>query len=192
MLIQSNQNQQKTLKKKSDALVIGLFIFGLLVLLAVGVHMILKSSFSSKGTEKLAVEALKMKAGYPEDFKVTAISNLDSVFQNRYCPDYEVYDLSQKYLDRYLLLLDFSEDSMDKDKGNPKLLKDFKSFSRASETIDLFNEMLKKPQGDFCGWRLRMRYTCLDENKEPRESEAWLIFDRNKKHIINSFEFPIL
>lgn len=172
-------------------LFIGLFVVGAIILIAVVSGMCF-SSFCSKDKkmEKMAVESLRMKAGNPKDFKVTAISKMDSIFVNRYCPEHETVELSQKYLDYTIRMMEASanKDALD----DAASMVDYKKFSKASDALDVFNEMLQKPKGEFMGWRMRLRYSYTDENNRPSESEAWLMFDRDKKFIFHSFEFPML
>lgn len=193
--IQPNSGSRIPSDKKRECvqkmLFIGLFVVGAIILIAV-VGSMCFSSFCSKDkkVEKMAVESLRMKAGNPRDFKVTAISKMDSIFVNRYCPEHETMELSQKYLDYTIKMMEASanKDVLD-DAGS---MIDYKKFSKASDALDVFNEMLQKPKGEFMGWRMRLRYTYTDENNRPSESEAWLMFDRDKKFIFHSFEFPML
>lgn len=166
-----------------------LFVFGVLMLAIVAMQMCVKGTFckGNTGIENKAVESLKLKKGNPEGFKVIAISELDSVFVNRYCPEHETIELSQKYLDLTFKMMD--EDFNLEDNNH---VLNLKRYSEASDAISLFNEMLERPQGEHIGWRLKMRYSYLDESKNECNSEVWMIFDKDKKFIYNTFEFPLL
>lgn len=193
--IQPDSGKPKPVDKKRECvqkmLFIGLFVIGAIALIAVVSGMCL-SSFCSKDrkVEKMAVESLRMRAGDPKDFKVTAISKMDSIFVNRYCPEHETIELSQKYLDYTLAMMQASANKESLDDDFPMI--DYKKFTKASDALDVFNEMLQRPQGEFMGWRMRLRYSYTDENSNPSESEAWLMFDRDKKFIFHYFEFPML
>ncbi|MCM1491463.1 MAG: hypothetical protein NC095_11675 [Muribaculum sp.] len=181
-------------KKKClpDLICIGLFVIGLFAIIAVMMQMILKGSFchGERDVEKMAVETLRIKTGNPEGFKVTAVSSLDSVYVNRYCPEHEIVELSQKYLEYSLQMMRDSRDrSVAEDLSD---MTSYRRFARGSDALELFNEMLQRPQGEFCGWRMRLRYSYLDDRKNECESEMWMIFDKDKRYIYNSFEFPVL
>lgn len=182
----------KNKKSMHDLLYIGLFVIGLFAIMAVMLQIFFKNSFcsSEKDVEKMAVETLRIKTGNPEGFKVTAVSSLDSVYVNRYCPEHEIVELSQKYLEYSLQMMRDSRDrSVAEDLSD---MTSYRRFARGFDALELFNEMLQRPQGEFCGWRMRLRYSYLDDRKNECESEMWMIFDKDKRYIYNSFEFPVL
>lgn len=193
--IKTNSGMPKNVDKKRECIqkmiFVGLFVVGAIILIAVVSGMCFSSFCSNdKKVEKMAVESLRMRTGNPKDFKVTAISKMDSIFVNRYCPEHETIELSQRYLDYTIAMMQASADKESLDDADPMI--DYKKFTKASDALDVFNEMLQKPQGEFMGWRMRLRYSYTDENDKPSESEAWLMFDRDKKFIFHSFEFPML
>ena len=65
-------------------------------------------------------------------------------------------------------------------------------FTATSNAINSLNGMLEKPAGKHCGWRVKARYQTVDDSGTPYVTETWFIFDRRKKHIINSFDICIL
>lgn len=179
-----------------NGLIIGLFVLGLCLMSVVLVHMIVKNSFCSpqKESEKMAIDMMKKRLNNPSDFKVISISQMDSIFQNRFCPEYETQQLTEDYYNLSnssisTLINSLSDKEHAEDKG---LLADMYKYSGAMENVNFFNELLEKPQGDFCGWRMKMKYSYTDENNILQNTESWLIFDVDRRFIFKTFEFPVL
>lgn len=170
---------------------LGLFAFGLAVLVIVLLSFLFSGKCGSDKAEDVAISALRLKSQDPDGIKILAVSKPDSVFQNRFCPDHEVMEMSEKFLQVSLNLM---QDSSLKEShlDNPAYLAKMERYAEHSSSIERLNNMLENEPGKFCGWRVRIRYAAKDKSDTPYTSETWFIFDKDKKHILNSFEIPIL
>ena len=148
-------------------------------------------SLKKTETEKVAINALKLKVRNPESLKVLDISTPDSVFNNRVCPEYEIMELSEKFLEYSLNIMQESQDGL---WGNENIAYRCKMdrYSESSNALNILNAMMEKPQGKHNGWRVKVKYQAIDDSDTPFISEAWFIFDKDKKHILNSFDISLL
>lgn len=177
-----------------QCIILALFSFGIIALACVVIVMLLPSNPFCKGKkdmEKTAIEALKIKVDNPSSLQVLAVSEPDSVFQNRYCSEAESMELSQRFLDYSIKMMNETPEDFGK-MEDPRYMDKMQRFSEGSNTLSLLNSMAEREPGDFIGWRLRIRYAAKDINGNPYLSEIWMIFDRNKKHILKTLEIPSL
>lgn len=152
-----------------------------------------KQATKKKDYEKAAIESIRMNAVEPESVKITSVSEkLDSVFANRLCPEYELEELTEYFMQKTVELMQLQGNTTLDNYDDPKRQSLFDSFSVASTSIGEMNELMTKPKGEFCGWRLKVEYSSVDKHGQPFKSEKWLIFDKDKKHILKSFDIPIL
>lgn len=182
-------------KKKTflqQGIIIALFSFGILALAFMVVLMLLPSNpfcKDKKSMEKTAIEALKMKVDTPSSLKVLAVSEPDSVFQNRYCSDAESMELSQRFLEFSIKMMQDSPTDLEK-MDDPGYLAKMQRYTEGTEALSLINAMSQREQGDFAGWRIRLKYAATDRHNNFYESEVWMIFDKSKKHILKTLEIP--
>lgn len=146
-------------------------------------------SIKKSETEKIAINALKQKLENPSSLKVLDISVPDSVFYNRICPEYETMELSERFLQYSLDIMQKSQTGKYEDESYRCSME---RFTESSNLLNYLNESLDKPQGQHCGWRVKVKYKATDETDTPYTSETWFIFDKDKKHILNSFDISIL
>lgn len=152
-----------------------------------------KYASKKKEYEQVAIEALRMKADNAESVTISEMSEqLDSVYQNRYCQEPELADLSEKYMLHCAEMIKAAPTSLEDYKADEERKCMLDRLSEASESLGLLNDMILKPKGDFCGWRLKVRYKAKDSSGQSFDSETWFIFDKNKKHILTSLDIPIL
>lgn len=170
-----------------------LSIVGIIILFVAAIMLCsgVRDSTKKKETEKIIINALKMKLGNPATLKILDISNPDSVFYNRICPEKELMEVSEKFLSLSINMMQASREVAE-ETTNPALLRHMYRFSETSNTINSLNEMLEKPAGKHSGWRYKVKYQTIDGTDTPYNAETWFIFDKRKKHIINSFDFCLL
>lgn len=170
-----------------------LSVIGVIILLVAAVIICTSEGKALKKSEaeKTAINALKLKISNPASLKVLDISAPDSVFVNRMCPEYEIMELSEKFLQYSLNIMQDSQENLIGNENTAYRCK-MDRYSESSMSINALNDMLEKPQGDYCGWRVKVRYQAMDDSDTPYTSETWLIFDKDKKHILNSFDFSLL
>lgn len=141
-------------------------------------------------TESTAIKALKMKTGDKKVLKVLAISDPDSVFVNRMCPEAETMELSERFLEYSLNIMRTTQPDIQAENKAYRCQMD--RFAESSTSLNTLNTMLEKPQGPHCGWRVKVRYQTVDDSDTPYVSEVWYIFDKEQKHILNSFDICLL
>lgn len=176
---------------KKECFWMGLFAFGLVVLSILLISFLFKGKCTGDKAETTAIAALKMQVEKPQTLKILHVSKPDSVFRNRLCPDHEVIEMSSRFLDYSMTLMDDPE-NMKSDFKNPAYMAAMERFSENSATMEKLNRMLESEPGEFCGWRVKVNYTANDRSNTTYKAEKWFIFDKNKTHILNSFDVPML
>lgn len=169
-----------------------LSVIGIIILL-VAVLVICTSEgkcIKKSEAEKIAINALRLKTDQ-SSLKVLEVSDPDSVFINRLCPEYELMDLSERFLQYSLQIMQDSQEGFF-GKENTAYQCMMNRYSETSNALNTLNSMLEKPQGEHCGWRVKVKYNSVDDSKTPYTSEAWFIFDKDQKHILNSFDISVL
>ena len=160
-----------------------MILFGAFIMLCCG-------NRSKKSEDERTVRyALQLKHG-DNPLKILDISEPDSVFFNRMCPEDEVMELSERFLTYSMTIMQESQTEL-LTQGNDECKCKMDRYSATSNTLNILNKMLEKPAGKHCGWRVKARYQTVDDSNTPYVAETWFIFDRRKKHIINSFDFYI-
>ncbi len=195
--IKSREDLLKDKKKKiaKKFFWCALSIIGIIILI-IGIIFICTSqndgqSLKKSESEKSAINALKLKLGDTSSLKVLNVSVPDSVFLNRICPEYEIMELSERFLEYSLQIMQDSQDGLfGKENVAYRCMMD--RYALSSQSINTLNQMLEKPEGEHCGWRIKIKYQAIDDSDTPYVSEAWFIFDKDKKHILNSFDISIL
>ncbi len=186
---------KKEVRQAQKLMWLGLSLVGIIMLLVATAVIILTSDrikpLKKREIEKTAVDALKIKLDNPSSLKVLDISEPDSVFTNRLCPENEMMELSERFLRYSLNIIQDSQEGNFKD-DNDSYLYLMDRFSESSNAITKINNMLEKPQGNHCGWRVKVKYQAIDKSNTPFTSEAWFIFDKEKNHILNSFDISVL
>ena len=187
-------NSHECIKQKiASKLLWGAFsIMGVGILVVSFFLILMTDSGSSKKSEaeKTAIKALQIKLGNPSSLKILDISAPDSVFINRICPDYEVMELSERFLEYSLNIMQDSQTGLD-DAESKSYRCRMDRYTESSGNLNTLNSMMERPQGEYCGWRLKVKYQTVDDSNTPYVSEAWFIFDKDTKHILNSFDISI-
>lgn len=183
--------------KKLTILCLG--IFGVIFII-VGVAYIF-TCINRNRPESIAIEsaktALYSMVSQPDSMKIISILKPDSVFGREYASDEEKVELT-------LLLLQ-SNDSL------LKQTKDFDSYDpdddrlndimeRNMETSTSIRNLLKNnlgsltnpPKRAFTGFRVRIEVTGVSEFGNKFHSQYWFITDKTGKHVVNTFEIPVL
>ena len=55
-----------------------------------------------------------------------------------------------------------------------------------------FDDLEKKEQKPFNGWKVKIEYETQSESGRPYRSEYWFILDKDATCVVNSFEIPLL
>lgn len=170
-----------------------LSVIGIIILLVAFVLICTAQGRSLKKTETetTAINALKLRVDNPSSLKVLEISLPDSVFENRMCPEYEIMDLSERFLDYSLNIMQSSPGERFGE-NNIAYRCQMDRYAESSSSLNTLNAMLEKPMGKHCGWRVKVKYQAIDDSDTPFISEAWFIFDLEKKHVLNSFDISLL
>lgn len=186
-------NNEITQKVARKCFWFGLSIIAIFILVAALIFIVANNTCSLKKTdiEKTAIKALQLRLGNPESLKILDISSPDSVFVNRFCPEYEMMELSQKFLEYSMNILQDSQAGL-KDSESVAYRCKMDRYAECSNSLNTINSMMEKPEGKHCGWRVKVRYQNIDDSETPYISESWFIFDKEKKHILNSLEISIL
>lgn len=149
-------------------------------------------SVKKKETDKTVINALKIGLTNPSSLKVLEISSPDSVFVNRMCPEYELMEMSEKFLEYSLNMMQESQEGFLEGNNNKAFRCKMDRYSVSSNTLNTLNNMLEKPQGSHSGWRVKVKYQTRDDSDTPYVAETWFIFDKDKKHILNHFDIALL
>lgn len=148
-------------------------------------------SVKKKETDKTVINALKIGLSNPSSLKVLEISSPDSVFVNRMCPEYELMELSEKFLEYSLNIMQESQEGFLEGSNKAYRCK-MDRYTVCSNSLNTLNNMLEKPQGSHSGWRIKVKYQTIDDSDTPYVAEKWFIFDKDKKHILNHFDIALL
>lgn len=189
--IMTENSQFRKKKEIAQKLLWGaLSILGLIILFSAFI-MICCGGSKKNEIERTTVKALKIKLGFPSSLKVLAISDPDSVFTNRVCPEYELMELSERFLEYSMKIMEDSQEGL-RDSESKAYRCKMDRYTDSSVALNTLNEMMERPEGKHCGWRVKIRYQSVDDSNTPYISEAWFIFDKDKKHILNSFDISLL
>lgn len=138
--------------------------------------------------------ALMAGADNPESVKINAVSKPDSVLGREYVSDEEKINISS-------LMMRVTEKVM-KETGN---LESFDSVS--TELSDLMtrhmstaavmrsmmnSSLVKNRNAKLTGWKVKIDYEAVSVNGNPYRSEFWAFTDKTGKHVVKSFEIPIV
>lgn len=170
-----------------------LFFIGISILAGVLLMMVMTSCArpSKKNEQKMiALENIRMTVEDPKSLHFIAFSELDSVYGKNYFSDEE--------LNQILLNLSAFNSKLF---GDPQNLVDFEDPKVAAQAergvamTGLLEPLLKNKadsQAEFNGWKMKVLYWYLNDFKDTVKNERYIIFDKSKQHIINSFDIPIL
>lgn len=79
-----------------------------------------------------------------------------------------------------------------KDVADPLFVSMSERYSADAQAIDKLNNMLALEKGDFCGYKVKVRFKARDRYDAPYATEAWFIFDKSRQHIIDYIEIPLI
>lgn len=142
-----------------------------------------------KVTQSLAVESLRMIAGYPESLRIIAVSDVDSVFGNNFFSEDELMGILNN-------LYAFNSEIMDSRSGidfdDPGLTSRMQRGMRLSDIVQQMLTQSPEASDELTGWKVRIMYETVGLDKDTVRSERYFIFDKDQNHILNSFEIPLL
>ncbi len=135
---------KKEVKQAQKIMWLGFSLVAIILLFVATAVILLTSdsgSIKKTDTEKTVVNALKFKLDNPSSLKVLNISDPDSVFFNRICPEQETMEIAERFL-RYSINL--MQDSKDRNlkEGNDAYLCSMDRYSESSNAINKISNML--------------------------------------------------
>lgn len=135
----------------------------------------------------MAEECVRLLADNPESVRMVAFCGPDSVFGRNFLSDDELVSI----LDNLNALNAAVSSGPGMDFDDPKV---GYMLGRCASVSDIIQGQVLGsgvPDG-FSGWKVKALYECVDQFGDTVKNERHLIFDRDMRHIIHSFEIPIL
>ncbi len=184
----------KLKKLVDDSIYFLLSCVALTILAGMFLMMLLSSCTPEKKKEsqkhqEMAVECLLLLADKPEEVKVIAFSNPDSIYGRSFFNNNEliqILDNITAFNDRFL-----GPNPTNLNLDDPKLAA---KVQRGAALSDIFQQQMMQSMEhkEFSGWKLKVLYESKDQFGELIKNERYFIFDKDMKYILHSFEIPIL
>jgi len=148
---------------------------------------------ADKQATKSAITALKATLDEDADVKIIATSKPDSIFGRDFITDNEKMSINAamtKVSDKVMQLTNNLENY---DLENPEVnnLMERQMNTAASLRSIMHASILQQKEKNFSGWKVKVEYECKSKGSTIH-SEYWAILDRTGKHVIFSFEIPIV
>lgn len=153
--------------------------------------MALMSCGPSKGKMKeLAKENIELSVYYPKQLKIIAVSEPDSAFGVGYFTEKETQGMlyTMKSVTDTIM-----KRTSNMSKFNPDDHYVVSLAERQMRGMAEISSMIMKSdkKGEFSGWKVKVDYTCVDENGIPYRTERWCFIDKDVKQVYKTFELPI-
>lgn len=184
--------ESRGLKEKLNPTTIFVCIAIALCLVVAGVTTF-KFNNPQRAAEKSAIEALKAKLDDTSSFKVIATSKPDSVFGRDYISDQEKMSINSammKVNDRVMGLTNNLE-NFDMENSEASALMEKQMNTAASIRSLMHASIVQNKVRKFSGWKVKVEYETTDKGNKIH-SEYWAILDPSGKHVLFSFEIPIV
>lgn len=151
----------------------------------------LMSCGPSKGKMKdLAKENIELSVYYPKQLKIIAVSEPDSAFGVGYFTEKETQGMlyTMKSVTDTIM-----KRTANMSKFNPDDHYVVSLAERQMRGMAEISSMIMKSdkKGDFSGWKVKVDYSCVDENGIPYRAERWCFIDKEVKQVYKTFELPI-
>lgn len=151
----------------------------------------LMSCGPSKGKMKdLAKENIELSVYYPKQLKIIAVSEPDSAFGVGYFTEKETQGMlyTMKSVTDTIM-----KRTSNMSKFNPDDHYVVSLAERQMRGMAEISSMIMKSdkKGDFSGWKVKIDYSCVDENGIPYRAERWCFIDKDVKQVYKTFELPI-
>lgn len=161
-----------------------------ILLIMLGCVTLMSCTPPKKKIVSLAKERLELIVDDPKQIKVFCISEPDSAFGTGYFTETETREMMQimkavtdTIMKRTANMTRFEPD----DRYVVSLAeRQMRGMAEISSMI-----MKSKKKGDFCGWKVKIDYSCVDANAIPYRAERWFFIDKDVKQVYQTFELPI-
>lgn len=172
-------------------------IVGTGILISLVVILLVSAMYFTKPAN-LAVDAAKKalyaSVDYPDSVRIIAISKPDSVFGRDYVSDEERMNLTLTMLkvNEYLMTKTEDLDQMDlNDASLNDLMTRQMSASNMIRSL-MHSGIIRRKGNPFTGYKVKIEYEGVSGFGNKFHAEYWFIIDRSGRHVINSFEIPVL
>lgn len=165
--------------------------------------MALMSCGPSKGKMKdLAKENIELSVYYPKQLKIIAVSEPDSAFGVGYFTEketqgmlYTMKSVTDTIMKRTSNMSKFNPDDhyvVSLAERQMRGMAEISSMIMKSDiSVPRGRGKLEGGKGDFSGWKVKIDYSCVDENGIPYRAERWCFIDKEVKQVYKTFELPI-
>lgn len=192
--------EEKTKKSKRNSklvLIITVSILGVAILLSVGALCLINNS--QRNARKTAEYLLYHTVPNPQHIKINSISDVDSVIDNQFIKTEEKMGLGIMMMKNSDIIMGSSPTDYEQGSFQMELMdRQTLAMSALRDLFDLDYEMdgdeVKEKKGDnkLTGWRVKIDYNGVSAKGNPYRSEFWFILDPTGKHVLKSFEIPII
>lgn len=161
-----------------------------ILLLMLGCVTLVSCGPSTGKMKSLAKENLELSVYYPKQLKIFAVSEPDSAFGTGYFTEKE----TQGMLRTMQVVSDTIMKRTDNmSKFNPDDHYVMSLAERQMRGMAEISSMLMKSdkKGDFSGWKVKIDYSCVDENGIAYRAERWCFIDKDVKQVYKAFELPL-
>lgn len=161
-----------------------------LLLLMLGCVTLMSCGPSKSKMVSLAKENLELSVDYPKQIKIIAVSEPDSAFGTGYFSEKEVQGMLQTMKSVTDTIM---KRTSNMSKFNPDDHYVVSLAERQMRGMAEISSMIMKSdkKGDFSGWKVKIDYSCVDENGIPYRAERWCFIDKEVKQVFKYFELPL-
>lgn len=145
--------------------------------------------------KSVAEKSLLACVDCPETVKIKAVSKPDSVFGRDYVTQDEQMNIAMAMLkinQKVMAETDNMENIDFENKEMTELMERQMSALSVLRSLVRFDDLEKKEQKPFNGWKVKIEYEAQSESGKPYRSEYWFILDKDATCVVNSFEIPLL
>lgn len=131
----------------------------------------------------------------PETVRIKAVSKPDSVFGRDYVTQDEQMNIAMAMLkinQKVMAETDNMENIDLENREMTELMERQMSALSVLRSLVRFDDLKKKEQKPFNGWKVKIEYEAQSESGKPYRSEYWFILDKDATCVVNSFEIPLL
>ncbi|MYM13224.1 hypothetical protein [Muribaculum intestinale] len=131
----------------------------------------------------------------PETVRIKAVSKPDSVFGRDYVTQDEQMNIAMAMLkinQKVMAETDNMENINLENREMTELMERQMSALSVLRSLVRFDDLKKKEQKPFNGWKVKIEYEAQSESGKPYRSEYWFILDKDATCVVNSFEIPLL
>ena len=160
------------------------------LLLLMGAALLMSCGNSSEKMKRLAKENLELSVDYPKQLRVLTVSEPDSAFG----AGYFTKDEGKGMLKTMQVVTDTIMKRTDNmSRFNPADHYVVSLAERQMRSMAEIRSLIMKgdKKGEFCGWKVKIDYQCVDAAGLPYRSERWCFIDKEGRQVYKSFELPI-